>query len=166
MRFLLLPLLCVSSLALSDEWVPYTDGRMGGCMVGEGGMYACTMQPLPPVEAPEREVVKVPTRDPMQDVQLLRQQQENQQLRQQLNNAQDNARVAEQQRQQAARDAEQNTPEAQAQRQRDQAQEQYKACMNDMDCRCASFGMKVKTEIKRSVGKHGETVYEGQSTCE
>jgi hypothetical protein len=33
--------------ALADDWIPYTDGRVGGCFSGHETLYGCTPQPNP-----------------------------------------------------------------------------------------------------------------------
>lgn len=73
-------LLGYSSWALADQWVPYTDGRAGGCFINNTGfMFGCTMQPP---QAPV--VVEVPVRDPAQERALRQQEIENSQLRDEL----------------------------------------------------------------------------------
>lgn len=43
---LLIFLLAVPSAALADTWIPYTDGRVGGCFQNRvGHLYGCTPQP-------------------------------------------------------------------------------------------------------------------------
>jgi len=44
--FVLGVLLLIPSLALAAKWVPYTDGRVGGCFLSENGqLFGCTPQP-------------------------------------------------------------------------------------------------------------------------
>jgi hypothetical protein len=39
-------LLFASAAANADQWITFTDGRTGGCMVSDGGfVYGCTPQP-------------------------------------------------------------------------------------------------------------------------
>jgi hypothetical protein len=47
MRFaLLLVSLLIPSIAHAGRWIPYTDGRVGGCFQNENGnLYGCTPQP-------------------------------------------------------------------------------------------------------------------------
>jgi hypothetical protein len=43
---LLLILAAASTPAFADRWIPYTDGRAGGCWLNNAGhMYGCTPQP-------------------------------------------------------------------------------------------------------------------------
>ena len=50
-----LVLLTLSSIVHADQWVPYTDGRAGGCWINDQThqMWGCTIEPaaLPPREA-------------------------------------------------------------------------------------------------------------------
>lgn len=48
-------LLAAAGAARADTWVPYTDGRVGGCWINNVGfMYGCTPQPAKPAPAPYR----------------------------------------------------------------------------------------------------------------
>lgn len=92
--------------ARADSWIPYTDGRTGGCWINTTGyMYGCTPQP-----ESEQEVIYIPTRDPRQDEISRQTQRENAELRSQLDEARSremarrNAEIEQQQR--AAWDAE------------------------------------------------------------
>ena len=39
-------LFCIPLFAKADTWVPYTDGRAGGCMLNSANvLYGCTPQP-------------------------------------------------------------------------------------------------------------------------
>lgn len=107
----------ISSRAMADQWIPYTDGRVGGCFLNNSGfMFGCTPQPpAPPVPTahPSRaqpEIRYVPTRDPQQDLQMQQQIRENAHLRQQLNaerrNAQNRENQVVEQQNRAAREAE------------------------------------------------------------
>jgi hypothetical protein len=129
-------LLFASSFVRADSWIPYTDGRAGGCFLNNAGfMFGCTTQPAAP-SAPtrvEKQVVYIPTRDPQQDVRSQQTQLENADLRLQLDEVRrkererDNEEVdrqqravvdAELQRRRAERDASLawlSTPEGQAQ---------------------------------------------------
>lgn len=69
----------------ADQWVSYTDGRVGGCWINRSGMiYGCTPQPPPPWHPTERSA---------DDAQIHRLEQQNQQMRSQLQ-AQQDARAA------------------------------------------------------------------------
>jgi len=49
--YLLFVLFLIPAFAAADGngWVPYTDGRVGGCAVSNNGaLYGCTPQPTPP----------------------------------------------------------------------------------------------------------------------
>lgn len=68
MRTVLLTLMLLMSCpAWADEFVPYTDGRAGGCFINRTGfMHGCTPQPAQPptiIHAPAREI-RVPVEDP------------------------------------------------------------------------------------------------------
>lgn len=45
--YLLVILLLIPSVAMADRWIPYTDGRVGGCFQNDvtGHLYGCTPQP-------------------------------------------------------------------------------------------------------------------------
>lgn len=44
---LILSLVGIPSVALADQWIPYTDGRAGGCFLnGAGVLYGCTPSPV------------------------------------------------------------------------------------------------------------------------
>jgi hypothetical protein len=69
MRAVILLLLLMPAVVFAgDRWVPYTDGRAGGCAVSNNGsLYGCTPQPAAPPDvvyaprpAPAPEVVYVP----------------------------------------------------------------------------------------------------------
>lgn len=86
-RFVCVILLSVVSFpALADRWIPYTDGRVGGCFQNRvGNLYGCTPQPSKQVEAREPQVIYRDRADPRVD-QL---QSENRALRQELTRQQE-----------------------------------------------------------------------------
>jgi len=96
-----------SGLAIADRWVPYTDGRVGGCFINNNGyMFGCTPQPPPPTPPPAHRadpiVVEVPVQDPAQEEAIRRAQSENDRLRNELSEQ----RRLNDERDQAAADAE------------------------------------------------------------
>jgi hypothetical protein len=59
-RILGFALAAVCAPALAASWIPYTDGRMGGCFLSDQGvMFGCTPQPPTAAPPPIRETVYV-----------------------------------------------------------------------------------------------------------
>jgi len=71
MRALMALMLVLPFAAKADEWIPYTDGRAGGCWINATGwLWGCTIPPPPPPppkRAPQvqyRDRIVVETREP------------------------------------------------------------------------------------------------------
>lgn len=164
MRRLSFILALLPVVALADQWLPYTDGRMGGCWLNNAGqMYGCTPQPEPAIEPSQRQpsIVEVPVRDPAQDAQIRRAQRENDALRQELES--ERAQQVAQQQRQAAADAAAYaaSPEGRS----EQARRDAARCLADAACRCATEGGHFSTTITQTKGAHGEPAFTNTSRC-